>query len=169
MKIVYRITEKDYMEAQDLFVANEPWYRRISRRLLPWLGGLMIAIQVVYLTTTSDNNPALVLLGLLVGLYLLYCGFALRRYFRRRYRTDKRYQHEFTAEVSEEGVKVQSENAQSQMKWSTFTRFLESDNIFMLFHAEWVFNIFPKRAFTPEETAEFRELARRSIVDGSAR
>ena len=35
MKIVYRISEQDFMEARDLFIANEkPWYRKVSRRLL---------------------------------------------------------------------------------------------------------------------------------------
>src|SRR5271167_2931207 len=114
MKIVYRITEQDYMDALNLFVANEPKYRRISRRLLPWLGGLMIGMQLLLLATTSGNNPAFVVLALLVGFYLLYCGFALRRYFRRRYRTDKRYQHEFTTEISDEGVSILTDNAQSQ-------------------------------------------------------
>jgi hypothetical protein len=36
MKIVYRISEQDFMEARDLFIENEkPWYRKVSRRLLP--------------------------------------------------------------------------------------------------------------------------------------
>ena len=34
-RIVYRISEQDFMEARDLFIANEkPWYRKVSRRLL---------------------------------------------------------------------------------------------------------------------------------------
>ena len=54
-------------------------------------------------------------------------------------------------------------NAETQMKWSSFIRILESDAIFMLFHAELIFNIFPKRAFDPSEIQQFRELAQRNI------
>jgi len=169
MKIVYRITEQDYMDALDLFVANEPSYRRISRRLMPWIGGLLIALPAASLLLTSDHNPALSAIIILMGFYFLYCGFALRRYFRKSYRKDKRYQHEFTAEISEEGVSVGSEDGQSQTRWGGFIRFLESDSIFMLFHATWVFNVFPKRAFTAQEATEFRDLARQNVATGSVR
>jgi hypothetical protein len=33
----------------------------------------------------------------------------------------------------------------------------------MLFHAEWIFSIFPKRAFGPGEVEQFRELVRCNI------
>jgi hypothetical protein len=163
MKIVYRITEQDYMEAHDLLAANEPWYRRSSRRLLPWLGGLLLVTQLVYLVTGTDRNPTLLAFGFSVGAYLLYCGFALRRYFRLSYRKDKRFQQDLTADVSEDGIHVATLTADSQMKWGGFIRFLEFDKIFMLFHAQWIFNIFPKRAFTPTEADEFRELLCRNI------
>lgn len=163
MKIVYRITEQDYMEARDLFVANEPWYRRRSRWLMPWVGGLLIALQVLYIITVPDRNPAIPAFGFLIGIYLLYCGFAIRRYFRRLYRNDKRFQHDFTAEISEDGIHIVTPNAETQMKWSNFIRILESDTIFMLFHAEWIFNIFPKRAFDPSEVPQFRDMAQRNI------
>jgi hypothetical protein len=46
---------------------------------------------------------------------------------------------------------------------AAFIRALESDKIFMLFHAEWIFSIFPKRAFSPGEVEQFRELVRCNI------
>jgi len=94
--------------------------------------------------------------GFLVGFYLLYCGFALRRYFRRSFRKDRRFQHEFTADISDEGIHIVTPFSDSQMKWTTFVRFLESDQIFMIFIAEWMFLVFPKRAFVPAEADLFR-------------
>lgn len=50
MKIVYRVSEQDFLDARNLFVTNErPWYRRLSRRLLPSIGAFVLAAQVWYL------------------------------------------------------------------------------------------------------------------------
>jgi hypothetical protein len=161
MKIVYRITEEDYMEAHDLFRANEEWTRRMSRRTMPWMGGLIILLSIVNLSFGKDHFVS-VPFGLM-GVYFLYCGFALRRFFRKLYRKDQRYQHEITADISEDGVHVVTPTADTQMKWSAIVRFLESDEIFMFFYAEWVFSVVPKRAFAPGEINQFRELLHRKI------
>jgi hypothetical protein len=131
MRIVYRISEEDYVGARDLFAANEkPWYRRVSRRLLPWLGGLGIVLLLLrYVVVFPDRNPVVTAAGLMIGAYFLYCGFALRRYFRRSYQKDRRFQHDFTADVSEEGVHFVTPNSDSRVKWGGFVRFLESDEI----------------------------------------
>jgi hypothetical protein len=54
--------------------------------------------------------------------------------------------------------------AEAQLKWGNFIRFLESDDIFMLFHSDLIFNILPKRAFAADEIDQFRELLRRKIA-----
>ena len=168
MRIVYRISEEDYMGARDLFVANErPYYRRLSRRLMPWLGGFILIAQLVYLAEVPGRDPVLVGIGFLIGLYLLYCGFAMRRYFRLRYRKDRRFQNDSTADISESGIHIVTPTDDCQMKWASFVRFLESDNIFMVFNAEWIFHVFPKRAFAPGEADEFRDLLRRNVSPGT--
>jgi hypothetical protein len=165
MKIVYRISEQDYMRAHDLFRANEkPLHRRFSRRLMPWFGALLIATQVVYLVVVSDRDPVLSIIGFIVGFFFLYCGFALRRYFRRSYQKDQRFKHEFTAEISDEGIEIVTAFSESKMKWPSFVRFLESDEIFMLFLAQWLFLIFPKRAFVAGEANQFRTMLRRNVT-----
>ena len=119
MKIVYRITEQDFMEARDLFIANEkPWYRRLSRVLRPWIGGFVLVAQVFYLIVESHRDILLTVIGFVVGFYLLYCGFALRRYFRRHYRKDHRFKQEFTADISDQGIQVISVNFATQHRSS---------------------------------------------------
>jgi hypothetical protein len=164
MKITYRVSEADYLDAHDLFVAHEPWFRRASRRLLPWLGALIILLPLVSLIKAPHNSPGLAVITLLFGLYMIYCGFALRLYFRKLYRRDRRLQFDSTAEFGEDGIHVITPDSDSQMKWSLFIRILESDRIFMLFHAQWIFSIVPKSAFAPGEVDAFRELARRKIA-----
>jgi YcxB-like protein len=159
MKVVYRVTEQDFVNARDLFVANEkPWYRRYSRRLLPWVGAVVLVTQTLYLILVPHRDIGFTLIGFLAGFYLLYCGLALRFYFRRAYRKDHRFKHEFTAEISDDGVHIVTPFSDSLVKWSGFVRFLESNEIFMVFIAPWNFIVFPKRAFDPGEAVEFRSL-----------
>jgi len=162
MKIVYHITEEDFMEAHDLFVANEKWVRRMSRRTMPWMGGLILLLSIVILSPRVDLIVSVP--SALMGAYFLYCGFALRRFFRKQYRKDQRYKHEITADISEDGVHVVTPSADTQLKWSAIVRFLESDKIFMFFYAEWSFSVVPKRAFAPGEIDPFRDMLHRKIL-----
>ena len=164
VKILYRITEQDYLEAHSLFAANEPVYRRLSRRFMPWIGAILLVTQLTYLAIVPDANRVTAALGSAIGVYFLYCGFALRRYFRRSYRKDRRFQHDFTTDISEDGIHIAMPTAEAQLKWGNFIRFLESDDIFMLFHSDLIFNILPKRAFAADEIDQFRELLRRKIA-----
>ena len=165
MKIVYRVSEQDFVGARKLFVANtKPWYRRFSRRLLPWVGASVLVIQVIYLVVEPHRDIGFVVIGFLVGFYLLYCGLALPRYFRRAYQKDHRFKHDFTAEISDQGIHIVTPFSDGQLKWNSFVRFLESNDIFMLFIAQWNFIIFPKRAFAPGETDEFRALLQRNVT-----
>jgi YcxB-like protein len=165
MKIVYRVSEQDFVSARELFVANEkPWYRRFSRRLLPWIATIVLVMQVFYLIVVPHRDIGLVVIGFLVGFYSLYCGLAFRRYFRRAYRKDPRFKHDFTAEISDQGIHVVTPFSDVQMKWTGFVRFLESKDIFMVFVAQWNFIIFPKRAFGPGETDEFRALLQQNVT-----
>ena len=67
MRIVYRISEQDFMEARDLFIANEkPWYRKLSRRLLPWVGRVGTPNARVLLGRNTSSGHRL-LLGLCQG------------------------------------------------------------------------------------------------------
>jgi hypothetical protein len=168
MKVTYRITEQDYMDAHDLFCANDlPKYRRLYYRARPWIGAGFIALQVCYLFIDPDSNRTAVLAGFIAGGYLLYRGYGLRRSFRQLYRQDKRFEHEFTADISEEGIRVVTPTEDSHMKWASFVRILESEKIFLLFHAEWLFSIFPRRAFGLAEADQFRDLLRRNVPTGN--
>lgn len=130
---------------------------------MPWLGGFLLVLAVV-LVVVPQRNPNLALVNAAIGAYLLYCGFAIHRYFRRAYRKDQRFKHDFTLDASEEGIHVVTPTSESDMKWATFVRYLESDEIFMLFIADLLFVVVPKRAFGLGEVDEFRNLLCRKIA-----
>ena len=159
MKIVYRITEQDYLEAAKLFFANQKPPRRVFRKVMPWVGGLLLFEAGVYLLAFPSHNWAIVALFLLLGVYLLYCGyFAIRRFVRRAYRSNPHFKDDSTADISDSGVHIVTATRDSLSKWGSFVRFLESDRIFVLFYSEFIFIIFPKRAFAPGEVEQLREL-----------
>lgn len=164
MKITYRVSEQDYMDAYQLFVAHEPGFRRASRRVLPVIGVLVMVLPIVSLSEAPHNSPGLAVITILFGAYMLYCGFALKLYFRKLYRRDRRLQQDSTAEIGEDGVHIIAPDSDSKMKWSSFIRILESDRIFMLFHTQWLFSVLPKSAFGSGDVNAFRELANRKIT-----
>jgi hypothetical protein len=161
MKIIYRVTEDDFQDAYKLFVANEKWSRRMSRRIMPWLGGVMSLLAILIYVRGAD--PLVSLSFGLMGGYFLYCGFALRRLFRTLYKNDQRFKDEVTADISEDGVHVVTPSTDSQLKWTAIVRFLESDRVFMFFYAAWTFSVVPKRAFADGELEPFRELLQRKV------
>jgi hypothetical protein len=162
MRLVYKVSEDDWAEAYRLFVVNEKPTRRMSRRIMPWMGGLMILLSIIILASDKEAFGALPF-GLM-GIYFVYCSFALRRFFRKLYKKNRELQHEITADVSEESVHVITSLSDTHLQWKAIIRFVESDKIFMFFYSEWTFSIVPKRAFTADDIGPFRELLRRKIL-----
>jgi hypothetical protein len=66
--------------------------------------------------------------------------------------------------VENEGLKLSSDVSQSAAKWEAYTKFRETPNLFVLYAGPRLFYSFPKRFFTPEQLAKFRELAGRYVA-----
>jgi hypothetical protein len=162
VKITYRVSEKDYVDTHNLFAASGPG--RYSRRILPWFGACILGAEAYYLIVQPRRDIILIVLGLAVGLSSLCYGVAHRQWFRRDYRKDHRFKHDFTAEISDEGIHIITPFSDSVVKWDAFVGFLESNDIFTLCVAQWIFFVFPKRAFAQGEVTEFRSLLHRKIV-----
>jgi hypothetical protein len=78
---------------------------------------------------------------------------------------DPRLQQEITADIPEDGIHLESPVFDANLKWGMFFRFLESDRVFLLYQTNRMFNPFPKTAFAPVETEEFRQLLRPKLPD----
>jgi len=44
-----------------------------------------------YVMVVTDANRKMAAVASLIAIYFLYCGFAIRRYFRRSYQNDRRF------------------------------------------------------------------------------
>jgi hypothetical protein len=73
-------------------------------------------------------------------------------------------QDEIALAISEPGLRFRSPHGDSQIGWSTFTGWAEEESVFVAFPQPRAFVAIPKRAFTDQQQAEFRETLRRNIV-----
>jgi hypothetical protein len=160
MRIVYRITEKDFTDAYDLIVALE----KPLVRALPWVGGLSLVVSLLYLPFAPNWLRVLLGISAFMGLSCLYTSYEMRRAARRMFQNDRRFDHDFTADSSEDSIYISTLTAESTMKWSAFIRFTESNQIFVLSQAAWLFQVFPKRCFAANEVDPFRGILQRNAV-----
>jgi hypothetical protein len=66
--------------------------------------------------------------------------------------------------VSENGFVLTERGAQSEVAWSRFVRFRESETHFLLYKSADIYGIVPKRAFSaPADIDAFRALAAKAI------
>lgn len=147
MRISYKLGERDVLEAQRKH--GGPW-----TRILPIFGLLVLTAGLVSFILEPQQFPGLVG-AIVVGLFLT---FSLRLQVWLSFRRDTRLQDQFEAEISEHGIDVSSSRADSKFDWSAFVRYAETKNLFMVYQAPQVFNVFPKRAFAAEEVEAFRGL-----------
>jgi hypothetical protein len=146
MRITYKLTEKDMLEAT-------------STKALRMIGFLLVAMGLLSVATRAISYPAdlaLVAIG-------LFFAFGAKLQLRASLKRDKRLQDQFEAVISEDFIEISSPDATSKYGWSSFTRYIESTNLFLLYQSQHVYNIFPKRAFTPEDLASFRDLLRQEL------
>ncbi len=168
MKVTYHITREDYIDAQKLHRSKSPraFVRAIvlAGKVLTGTGFLMLLVLAAVdrdPKVWSNLAPLTILLVVWALVMLVWVPFN----WRRCYAKDLRLQHEITADISEEGIHLESSVFDSNLKWGLYFRFLESDRIFLLYQTNRVFNLFPKAAFAPGEIEEFHQLARRKLPD----
>lgn len=73
-------------------------------------------------------------------------------------------QDPMTVEISESGLRIRSRHADSQVAWLAYLGWAEEESVFVLFPQPRIYVPIPKRAFTEEQQAEFRETVRRNIL-----
>ena len=161
MPLEYRLSLKDYQEAnQAHYKSQRFWY------FLIWgLSLLMILLGIVY---TFASFITLGFIGSLIkGTFSLFIGIFFCPYFNlfqgyfitRAWRSQPSLREAMNLNITQEGLDCKAETYESKVQWQIFVKFLETKNVFMLYQAEALFNIIPKRAFnSDEEIEEFREI-----------
>jgi hypothetical protein len=152
MRVSYKLTERDVLEAQRK-------HGGLWIKVLPVIGFLVFAFSSVSLVHNPNQFPSFVA-GIVGGLFLM---FLLRLQVWLSFRRDNRLQDQFEAAISDSGIDVSSSKAESKFDWSAFVRYAETKNLFLVYQAPKVFNVFPKRAFAAEDIDAFRSLLDRRL------
>jgi YcxB-like protein len=147
MRVTYKLSEDDLIEAQGRHGG--------LRTKAIFVFGLLLILAGLGSIALNPKQNAGAILPILIGLFFL---FGSRVSIRRSFRQDNRLQQPFEAVVSQDGIDISSPTVSSKYAWSSFTRYVESKNLFLVYQAPKVFNVFPKRAFAPGEEESFRSL-----------
>jgi YcxB-like protein len=168
MKISYRITREDFIDAQKLH--RSKGHSAVVRAIR--LGAKLVAVAIflillAWVVISGDRGlwPSLAPLFILGIIWAFAMWVWAPFYWRRCYAKDRRLQHDFTADISEDGIHLESLDFDAKLKWALYLRFLESDRVFLLYQTNRMFNLLPKAAFGPGEIEEFRQLAHRKLPD----
>jgi hypothetical protein len=152
----YQCNIDDYLEAQSAHARKS--------RIFPFLMALtfvLIAIGLLQSVTMglSQGAPAL---G--IGVFWLACGVVFRpMWFRRDFRRHPNFAVAQVVVISEDGLETKCEIGASDTKWSAYSKFRETRNLFMLYMGARLFRVIPKRALSAAQVDELRALLRNKL------
>lgn len=132
--------------------------RTRSARIVDISAGVVIAFGGVYLLTLGEWFGAVaILFGALV---VAGSGWLAALRFRR----DKLLATHVTAEFAETGVSLAAPDGNSQLSWSAFVNFAETDEYLLLYRSRLLYHFFPKRCIPlPDQEALRRVFLAHSI------
>ncbi|MDH5821984.1 YcxB family protein [Luteimonas sp. RD2P54] len=152
------------ISSEDHLAALRLHRKRAVRRLLLVLAALAaagaIAIAIGHVLIGAIGIGAGV--GGLIGEFV-QSRFALPRRARKIYQQQASLRATYTYSWDADGLSASSEAGHVRRRWPDYIKLLESDRLFLLYHSDIMFEIFPKSWFrTPEQIDEFRTLASRA-------
>ena len=165
MEIRFEYTAGDFAEVQIAATKLVPALRRSQR--LPLLVGTMILVSLPVVLATGGHisylDPRIWIVPAL-GLYMVLAATVLRPFLlKRHFRKNPHIAGTYSAKLSVESIQYIGPESRSEMSWSAIDCYAESKNVFALVRLPNVVQMLPKRAFTPEQLAEFRELLRNKL------
>ncbi len=87
----------------------------------------------------------------------------LPRKVRRLHQQQKDLASPYTYKWDSEFLEAQGVNGQAKREWKNYAKFAENEKLFLLYHADNLFEMFPKSWFKDQtQITEFRSLASRA-------
>ena len=159
MEIRGELTEKDYLRAQWLHMKPRRGFRAAGYVVLV-LFLLALGLAVASAVAGSAHQP---LAHVLLPVLVLGGVVVLQRYqWKRIYRRQLSLQGLHTYTFSAEGIVASSAHGNGRMDWTVFIKWREDPNLFLLYQADNLFHMIPKRWLTDDrQLAEFRALVSR--------
>lgn len=128
-----------------------------------WSSILLIGIVMAWTTSLKAWAPILVCVGLggLLGQWW-DSRIGLPRKVRKLYAQYREISAPSEMAWDEDSVEGRSAHGYGKRKWSDYVRFLENDEVFLLYVTDQLWHAFPKHNFSQAQIEEFRRLARKA-------
>lgn len=160
MELTYELTKIDFLQAI------------VAHRNRSWLYGLLtaallitFALFVLWLVTrASSTTVADLTVAMAILLYLIVFVWGIPRWTARSQFSRQPSAHGTrTMLLDGTGIHWRWNGGSSDIQWSTFIKWLESKNQFLLYSSPACLNMVPKRVLTPEQLVELRALLTKNI------
>jgi hypothetical protein len=153
------ISVNDYLQAQRLHRKSwEKWSKIVA---------VVIVVFSVAIIVVGYRNFGVLLLCVGMGLLISEYTFAsiyLPRFVKKNHAQRKDLANRFTYSWDTEYVEAKSDTGSAKRPWSHYTKLKEDEHVFLLYHADNMFEMLPKSWFPSlEKIHEFRTQALSSI------
>jgi YcxB-like protein len=164
VRIAYQLTPDDYYKGLLAFRGIKAWRRWLLRSAYVVVG---LTIPICLLITVLRPRPedlkvAFAGLGF-AALWFTYMLAGPRFSAGRQFKASPSAQSPVEIEISNEGLFFHSAYAESKVSWSAYVAWGENKSTFVILPQPRIYFPIPKRAFTPEQIGEFREVLRRNV------
>lgn len=159
--IIGKLTFAEYLESHQFNARKRRFWVRVISALV---GFLLIACGLFF--APQAHRLWFVTVGVFYLLYSLLLSPLIFRYLvRRRWKQNPRLHKPFAITILPDGVQIPDDKGNpSHSDWSSFIRFAESDNLFLLYLSPTLSIPLPKRLITDEDKDALREWFSTSIT-----
>ncbi|MDY6783197.1 MAG: YcxB family protein [Cyanobacteriota bacterium] len=164
MKIEYRLSLSDYKETNKFHSKSQKF-----QYLMLWLLSIVSIFYGVLYTIYIFNIYQIVFWILLALLVNPEINLVQRLSMNYAWKNQSgAFREPMEVEILEEGISRTTPNSQSFTRWPIFTKFIETQNLFILYQGKRSIDIVPKRAFESEEQIrEFKIILDENISQSS--
>jgi YcxB-like protein len=162
MQVTFQLTPDDYRDGLLAWRNLRSWRRWGFRVLAIWMG-LIFLVSVLQLFVAPAHFVSALpgIVFSVVALVFIWYGPSLSG--RRQFRNTPSAHDPMTIEASDSGLHIHSIHADSKVSWSAYMAWGECKSVFIILPQPRIYVPIPKRALTPEQLGEFRELLGRNI------
>ena len=152
MEIDYQCTLSDFLE-----VARQ---KKSFLYYFYWVVGVFF-LFTGFLSLITGGSSQDVRMFVIAGVALAWPLIVRPISLRRQFRTIPNFVLRQRLFAGEEGLRTTNDAGRSENNWSAYTEVQETKNLFVLYMGQGMFEVIPKRAFSPSEVDQFRELLAR--------
>jgi uncharacterized membrane protein YbaN (DUF454 family) len=131
-----------------------------------WIIGLLV-LGVGVMNVALSRQPigttllfTLLPIALFLAFFAFFYRFLLRRNLSKTLEASPQFWEKRTVTITDEGLVINGETFNTDYTWKGITQLEETKDVFLLYSSPVTAVLLPKRAFSPEQLTEFRNLVK---------